>query len=687
MVLVENNPRIVVTPMGDAANSQTETKEAIGPLQQLPEPHSNSNPRQKERFKPDGNKSPASLSSERHKQDNKLSDPIDSVSESTSLANSHSQSAGSSPSTIVDLEQRDWISAKAKTRRQILLFFFLSMSSCLLAVLLFVLFIRAWGDKPAETVAQKSNDSQSQTPTNPNNPAETNPEEPSSATSEAPPAESADTPKDNSAAATPPVEVSPKVSSPEDANPEVSNPEDRPLADPTMEDKKPIESVDSNPEPIEKDEANPPLDATPEKLKTADAGAKEKDEREMNKPESAPPLPESLRRLANVFDPSLEMRLGELPGSNVQAGLSTPDIAALPVISSARLHPPAADALDIPKKLAEEIAGIEITDRPIAEALELWSQLSGLGLEIRWNELAAVNVLPTTKISFKSARTNYQDLLANIVGPLGIDWIPLDQSLVRLAPQDAKLNELLPKTWKVDDLISEKSPTAELNRILGEIQPTSRESFKLEIDEIVWDEKATGIQKFAMLETLEHLRIMRGQPIQSSYNKDLFDRAWPSPGEQSAMTTVLTQPAIKNAPVSQVLGQSAREVQATLSVDWSGTWEHGFAPYTEDTFLPRGRTLQGLTEAVAFKYGLEVAWLASNHMLVTTTPRLNRMEMMVHFKIGDQRDVESLKRRMSRFSTLSPQDLPFIRFAIDPQSDMILAVIRPLRSNEIGQRP
>ncbi len=687
MVLVENNPRIVVTPMGDAANSQTETKEAIGPLQQLPESLSTSNPRQKERFKADGNKLAAPANGDRHKQDSKLSDQTDSLSEAFSPANTQTQSASSAPNTTVDLEQHDWISAKAKTRRQILLVFFLSMSSCLLAILLFVLFIRVWGDKPTETVAQKSDDPQSQPvttqpsattpPTNPNNPNEANPEEPSTADPAIPADESDPNKNDPYATTKPPAEASPK---------EV-NPEAVPSADPTMEDKKPIEAVASTPKPSANAQESPPLDAKPEPIKIADADSQPTKTGNTNQTETAPPLPESLRRLANVFDPSLEMRLGELPGSKLQAGVSTPDIAALPVMSSTRLHPPAASALDIPKKLAEEIAGIEITDRPIAEALELWSQLSGLGLEIRWNELAAVNVLPTTSISVKAARINYQDLLAAMVDPLGIEGIPLDQSLVRLAPREAKVNELLPRTWKVSDLITEKSPITELTRILGEIQPTLRENCQLEGDELVWDEKATAIQKFAMLETLEHLRVMRGQPILSSYAKDLFDRSWPSSVEQSAMTTVLTQPAIKNAPISQVLGQSAREVHATLSVDWSGTWEHGFAPYTEDTFLPRGRTLQGLAEAVAFKYGLEVAWLASNHVLLTTSPRLTRMEMMVHFNIGDQRDVESLKRRLSRFSTLSPQDLPFIRFAIDPESDMILAVIRPLRSSELGQRP
>jgi hypothetical protein len=284
-------------------------------------------------------------------------------------------------------------------------------------------------------------------------------------------------------------------------------------------------------------------------------------------------------------------------------------------------------------------------------------------------------------------RTNYQDLLTGLIGPLGLEFVSLDKSLVRVAPQEVKVNELLPKAWKVTDLVTDKSPASEIERIVGELNPGLGDAYKFTNDEIQWAPNAKAFQKFAVLETLEHLRIMRGIPIASSYKQTLFNRVWPNPSNESATKVVLTQPAVKNVPVIQTLSQAAREAGATVSVDWSGAWEHGLSPFTEDTFLPRGRSLSGLAEAVAFKYGLEVAWLSSNHTVLTTLPRLNHMEMMVHFELSDQRDIESLKRRLSRFSTLSAQDLPSIRFAIDPQSDMLLAIIRPLRKDEVGQRP
>lgn len=673
MVLIENNNRIVLSPHGDAANSQTETKEALGPLPKLNDADSKLSDHKRDRFRADGSRpngseqpdSSALVSPRQSESASSINAGNASVNEPESRDNSES---------LADLARNEWVSSKAKARRQILLVFFLSLSSCIVAVLLFVLFIRSWGTKPKETLAQSPNQPTAAEIQPPETPAETLPVEPM-------PVEQSHESSSNNLMVPADVDSTPgeKPNEPDTDMPDT----DMPGTDtPSPLPEKAVDSLENLPSvapAINGDE--------PAKTAQEDANSSSSTPNDKNSKDAAPELPESLRKLATVFDPSLEMRLGELPGSRLQAGLSTPDIAALPVLTTAKLHPPAAAPIDVAKKLAEEIAGVEIQERPLAEILELWSQLSGIGIEMRWSEVAAVNVEPSEPVSVRLGRTNYQDLLTAILSPLGLDFVALDKSLVRISPSETKVNELLPQSWKVTDLVTDKSSVAEVERILRELNPGLENAYKFVGDEIQWASDAKAFQKFAVLETLEHLRVMRGSPIASAYKPALFERGWPNPSNESATKVVLKPPAVKNAPVIQTLSQAARESDATISVDWFGAWEHGLTPFTEDTFLPRGRSLSGLAEAVAFKYGLDVAWLSSNHAVLTTLPRLNHMEMMVHFELSDQRDIESLKRRLSRFSTLSAQDLPSIRFAIDPQSDMLLAIIRPLRTDEVGQRP
>lgn len=677
MVLIENLNRIVVSPHGDAANSQTETKEALGPLPNLAansdDRNSEQSPNARQRFRADGNGTPVSASSENASTANST--------RSVTKSNSPSQpTAADSAVPLTPLSQADWVSAKARARRQILFVFFLSLSSCIVTVLLFVLFVKSWGDPAATPVAQKT-DAAAKSPTVPDSPATNSTTTPADIAPTTPPAEpTTDEPASPTTNNEPntDINVTEKVTAPTSTPPEQSplTPAIPPAAANTSETAKPPITAATD-ETAAAENTNSPTTASPTTPTPTTATTTDKPAQ----------LPDSLLKLATVFDPSLETRLGETPGSTIQPGASALDIAALPVLSTAKLHPPAAAKVDVAKKLAEEIAGIEIRERPLAEVLELWCQLSGVGIDIQWNQIAAANTRPLEPVSIRQGRISFGDLLNEIVSKFGLEVTIQETSLIRIAPQEATIVNNLPKQWNMNDLVTDKSSATDLTNLILALHPKMTDAFQVINNEIQWNEGTSAFQKFAVLEVLEHLRIVRGIQLGSTYHRELFDRSWPSPDAQPATQVVLAKPAVKNAPVGQTLILAAQEAGSMVSVDWPATWEHGLSPLTEETFLPRGRTLQGLADAVGTKYGLEVAWLSSNHALLTNIQRLNQMEMLVHLEMPAKLDVESLKRKLSRFSTLSENDLPSIRFAIDPQTDMLLAYIRPLRTDEISQHP
>jgi hypothetical protein len=673
MVLIENLNRIVVSPHGDAANSQTETKEALGPLPNLAansdDRNSEQSPNARQRFRADGNGTPASASSEAASPANSTR----SVTKSNSLPQ---PTASDSGVPLTPLSQADWVSAKARARRQILLVFFLSLSSCIVTVLLFVLFVKSWGETAATPVAQKT-DAAAKSPTATDSPATNSTAIPADIAPTTPPAEpTTDEPASPTANNEPNTDTN--VTEPASTPPEQSplTPAIPPVEASTSEAAEPPMTAATDETAAAENTNSPttvsPTTPTPTTPTTADKPAQ---------------LPDSLLKLATVFDPSLETRLGETPGSTIQPGASALDIAALPVLSTAKLHPPAAAKVDVAKKLAEEIAGIEIRERPLAEVLELWCQLSGVGIDIQWNQIAAANVRPLEPVSIRQGRITFGDLLNEIVSKFGLEVSVQENSLVRIAPQEAFIVNLLPKQWNISELLTDKCSATDLTNLILALHPKMTDTFQVSNDEIQWNDGTSAFQKFAVLEVLEHLRIVRGIQLGSTYHRELFERSWPAPDAQPATQVVLAKPAVKNAPIGQTLILAAQEAGSIVSVDWPATWEHGLSPLTEETFLPRGRTLQGLVDAVGTKYGLEVAWLSSNHVLLTNVQRQNQMEMLVHLELPAKLDVESLKRKLSRFSTLSENDLPSIRFAIDPQTDMLLAIIRPLRTDEISQRP
>lgn len=689
MVLIENNNRVVVSPTGTSANSQTETKVGLGPLSDpATAADDNLSVQGRRRFK---SESPAS-----ELEKVTVANEAKSISKAPA-SNSLDPSSIDESSGSIDLNRVDWSTTRSRGRRQILLVFFLSLSSCIIAAILFILFIRSWG--PASEIAQ--NGDMQASPVAPTLPAETDnssstPSEEEKDTSDSSQASIVanpdSTPQQTSVVAEESGSEVPPPAPPaenDSTNSAEPTPKDMATATPPVEPEMP-ENVSNEPPTSEPSPATTPsenkVDFPPSNI--ADSMPATETGSNASTQVNAPQLPDSLLKLATVFDPSLETRLGETPGSQIKPGNSPPDIAALPVTTNTKLHPPAAEPIDYAKKISEEIAGIDIKDRPLADVLEIWSQLSSVGIDVQWSELAAANVRPQDLVSYRSGRTSYGDMLKGIVEPLGLQLVESDTSFIRLTPSELRINEILPKDWSVKDLITELCPEEKLSSLLLDLVPTSKGSWSISNGEIKWAEgERQTFQKFAILQVVEHLRIVRGLQQKSNFHPELFNRPWPSPQSESAMKNTLTQPSIKNAPTSQVLANAAREVDSLLSVDWPGTWTHGLSPTTEDTLLPKGRNLETLAQVVATKYGLEVAWLSSNHLLLTTAERLNRMEILVHLSIEDNLDTETLRRRLARVSTLNDQGLPSIRFARDPESGMFLAYIRPPLTTEVLLKP
>jgi hypothetical protein len=713
MVMVENPSKIIVNPVGTPANSQTVTKESLAPpVASVEGVAVEGEAGRRQRFKSDS-VATSKRSSDGSEQQPRIGGATSKVESKSPASPTVEQPLDTNPASAdwnrSNLSQSEWTTSRARMRRQILLVFFLSLSGCIIAGVLFTLFVKSLSSDKSELA---SADSTIKTPStnelSADPPRDVKLEDPvkpegsgqqpqigvseneSQVNKSIPP----DTEKlfqqseDNQAKEMTEVKNPAKESKPStsDTDGEATN------AAPQME--LPQESsgskvIDQDAKPKDLGEEKKSTDTEPktgEEMKPSESPALGPDESE--KQGKGQQLPDSLLKLAAVFDPSLETRVSETPVTEAPVAKPNPDIGSLSITTKEKLHPPAEKPIPTAKRLAEELAGIEIVDRPLAEVIEVWSQISGLGIEIAWNEVAAANVLPAQKINYKSGRISYGDMLSAMLEPLGLVAIAAEESLVRIAAKPEATTGYFPEDWTVSDLLSEKCNEVALKQLVDKLLPTMQESWKITDGKVDWGAKEKNVfQQFALLEVLEHLRVMRGLPLKSSYDPNIFQRSWPAPASIVGNTQKLQQPVNKQVAVSQVVVAAGREVDGLITFDWAGTWQHGLAPMTEDTLLPRGRTLEQLAVAVSNKYGLDPAWLSSEHILLTTAARLARMETTVHFEVNEATDPEVLKKKLAVISALSPEGLPSIRFARDPHSGMVLAKIRPLRTSEIPQGP
>lgn len=714
MVLVENPSKIIVNPIGTPANSQTVTKESLAPPVASAEGGASEGVEgetgRRQRFKSDSvasSKRSSDVTEQQARSGGVASNVESKPLASPSVEHAIDTNPASSDWNRSNLSQSEWTTSRARMRRQILLVFFLSLSGCIIAGVLFTLFVKSLSSDKAKLATA---DSAIKTPSNEELSADPSSDEKieevtkSEASGQQPQTGGLD---NDSQADKSPSPDSTKPSQQDQGNQtkemtEVENPaEENNLSTSAAEGDStktvpqpelPEESSDSK----AVDQDDKPMDLGKEKMST-DTEPKASGETkpseslavgpgESEKEGNGQQLPDSLLKLAAVFDPSLGTRVSETPVTEAPVAKQNPDIGSLSIATKEKLHPPAEKPIPTAKRLAEELAGIEIVDRPLAEVLEVWSQISGLGIEIAWNEVAAANVRPDQKISYKSGRISYGDMLSAIIEPLGLVAIAAEESLVRIAAKPEAATGFFPEDWTVSDLLTEKCDEVALKQLADKLLPAMQESWKISDGKVDWGAKEKNVfQQFALFEIMEHLRVMRGLPLKSSYDPKIFERSWPAPASIAGNSQILQQPVNKQVSVSQVVVAAGREVNGLITFDWAGTWQHGLAPMTEDTLLPRGRTLEQLAAAVGNKYGLDHAWLSSEHILLTTAARLARMEMTVHFEAAETTDSEALKKKLAVISALSPEGLPSIRFARDPHSGMVLAKIRPLRTSEIPQ--
>ncbi|MEY4567668.1 MAG: hypothetical protein RLY14_2638, partial [Planctomycetota bacterium] len=583
MVLVENPSKIIVNPAGTPANSQTVTKESLAPPVATAEGGAtetvDGEKGRRQRFKSDSiaaskrsndvlEQQARSGASASHVEGKPLSTPsVEHVADSTPVAPDWNRS---------NLSQAEWTTSRARMRRQILLVFFLSLSGCIIAGVLFTLFVKSLSNDKTKLAAA---DSEIQTPLSE--------------------ALSADFPRDvNQQDA---AEPEANVQQPQDSGSEVDSPADKSsssesiqpttkadgnqtnemteVENPAGEDGSSITATQSSQPELSgdaSDKNNGDQDTKSTDLEKEKMATKAEGKASGEAKPSEPPavelssvdkegaeqeLPDSLLKLAAVFDPSLETRVSETPVTENPAIKPNLDIGSLSIATKEKLHPPAEKPVPAAKRLVEELAGIEIVDRPLSEVMEVWSQISGLGIEIAWNEVTAANVRPHQKISHKSGRVTYGDLLSAIVEPLGLEAIAAEESLVRIAAKPESTSKYFPADWNVSDLLTEKCDEIALKQLADKLLPTMQDSWKITDGKIDWGaDGKNSFQQFLLLEVMEHLRVMRGQPLRSSYDPQIFDRSWPAPATIAGNSQILQQPVNKQVAVSQVVVAAGREV-------------------------------------------------------------------------------------------------------------------------------
>jgi DNA-directed RNA polymerase subunit RPC12/RpoP len=306
---------------------------------------------------------------------------------------------------------------------------------------------------------------------------------------------------------------------------------------------------------------------------------------------------------------------------------ATPPPAAAPPATPSRpaLPRPAPRDVDVAKRLADPLAGIETPGTPLADFLDRFSDLTTIPITLQSDALPIFQRTPESPVVLNVQNTTTGGALAQALGALGLESVPVEgQLLVRIAEPPA----LRTIDYPIKDLVApEDDQMQELAALLKAlIEPASwgdaPEQGAITLSKA---KQALSIrQRWAVHAPLiflcEKLRTARGKsPVSTRFSPDLFKldtrTALAQPKLQTPISLNFSQPA----RLTVVLDRLGEAAGVRILVDWQAAGAIGWNPDAEATLVA---SKQPLGEALDALLGpMELTWrVVDGRTLEVLTP-------------------------------------------------------------------
>lgn len=365
----------------------------------------------------------------------------------------------------------------------------------------------------------------------------------------------------------------------------LDKPSDPPAApdDPSKPEAEPVEDPESHmPEPKTK----------PEQEKSSNGDDKDKlllkpvDDKPDATAMDTAALAKTLGALAPLTDeqPYTSPQLGEASPKEAAPKL---DPAALPLQGPSAPRPEPRE-VNVAERLKDEIPGIEFSDTPLIDFLRFVTDFSTIPITLDPDALALVSATPQTLINVKQSNTNVAKLLSDVLGSIHLGYVRADGHLLVTRPPPAD-GQLLAHSYPAADLVGEDPrELARLADIIVEmVAPGSWEEngcvgiVRQKVPSLEF--KHRDVEKFRALVFCDRLRVARGLPPQSNFNRELFKLEPRLSQAEQRLATPVTINYVQPTLFVRILDRLGKEAGLQIIVDWRAVAELGWTPEGEAT--------------------------------------------------------------------------------------------------------
>jgi hypothetical protein len=314
-------------------------------------------------------------------------------------------------------------------------------------------------------------------------------------------------------------------------------------------------------------------------------------------------------------------------------------------------------------------------ETPFTVGLEEIGRLTGVGVTIDWQSIRAAGLndkpLVTWKFEGKSIDAMLDEVL--LAHQLALKLDAKGYPIIQPRALPTKPSETV--AWDLREFCPEgfAGETAELLISMWELKDVCSQVDGV----IVWNDKASLLDKARLYESVRHLSQLTGKPLPDWSATELFQRkqfsvdAWRD--SRGMLTAKLPETAIikESRPAVSLVQTAAAMVGGQVMVDWQTAWEYGLTPHEEMIAVLRNRTFSQVVRKVLVEYALELVPIDSETFWMTTGATRQRSLCVVPIKPPAELKLDFVKRTLSKLRPLGEDGLSRFQFRAVPGLDGI----------------
>lgn len=370
------------------------------------------------------------------------------------------------------------------------------------------------------------------------------------------------------------------------------------------------EAIPQDPEkPSEKPSSDEPKSDDPLGIATAPAVEPKELPAAANSPKKAVPVPgvpsnalsefgkllgEDIPEDAAIAPPPMPPVSDKPPMEGAVAKPAEVEVAPQPILPR-----PVPRKVDVAARLADPLPGLELEDAPLADVLQVLSDLTTIPITLDPDLLPYSKISPTTKITSKQTKTTVGQALDSILKPLNLTAIVVDQQLV-VRPIDDKPETLQSKSIPWGDLTgnNEQDSIALADmlsklvdadgwqvgeEVMGPTLASAKDSLAVH----------ASYGSYARLFTIcEKLRVARHLPVKSKFPPALFDLTPRSDAVAAKLSTTVSLNFSQPTHFVKILSRLEAASKLRILVDWQSLAEAGWTPDGEGQLVVENESVK-----------------------------------------------------------------------------------------------